>query len=200
MRTFLAWLRGWRGRHREYFRFVKEKTRARPLPPPDDIDAAMARAPGNFAHLIRFAQYTGMRQEEIASLERPQIRRDKCDLLETKANRPRVAPLDGRALGTLSGTVEHYKSTVVFHHDGERYHNVASRFRALAKSAGVSFTFHDLRHWYAVDYLRNGGNTYDLQKILGHTSIRTTERYLAYLSPVEQEQAKYGLAQNPSHV
>ena len=68
----------------------------------------------------------------------------------------------------------------------------------LAKAVGATFTFHDLRHWYAVDYLRSGGSIYDLKWILGHTSIKTTERYLVYLSPDEHEQAKYGPAQNPA--
>ena len=74
-------------------------------------------------------------------------------------------------------------------------------FRALVKKAvekkliGRAFRFHDLRHWYAVDYLRRRGNIYDLQQILGHNSIKTTERYLAYLTAEQQKQAKYGRAQ-----
>jgi len=61
---------------------------------------------------------------------------------------------------------------------GERYANVSSRFAAIRSRAGRTvkpFRFHDLRHWFAVDYLRRGGSIYDLQKILGHSSIRTTE-------------------------
>ena len=54
------------------------------------------------------------------------------------------------------------------------------------------FRFHDLRHWFAVDFLRDGGNIYDLQKILGHASIKTTEIYRRYLTPEQQRVAKYG--------
>ena len=39
------------------------------LPDEADIDAVVALAPGNFANLIRCAQHTGMRQEEVASLD-----------------------------------------------------------------------------------------------------------------------------------
>jgi site-specific recombinase XerD len=39
--------------------------------------------------------------------------------------------------------------------------------------------FHDLRHWYAVDYLQRGGSIYTLLQILGPSSIKTTELYLA---------------------
>jgi integrase len=42
----------------------------------------------------------------------------------------------------------------------------------------------------AVDYLRDGGSIYDLQQILGHASIKTTEIYLAFLTPAEQRVSK----------
>jgi integrase len=38
--------------------------------------------------------------------------------------------------------------------------------------------FHDLRHTFASNFLMGGGNIYDLQKILGHSTIQMTERYL----------------------
>ena len=40
---------------------------------------------------------------------------------------------------------------------------------------------HDLRHKFGIDYLRAGGGIYDLQKILGHSSIQTTEMHVAYV-------------------
>ncbi len=57
------------------------------------------------------------------------------------------------------------------------------QFRRLAKEAGVrSIRFHDLRHTFASHFLMKGGNIYDLQKILGHSTIHMTERY-AHLVP-----------------
>jgi integrase len=64
---------------------------------------------------------------------------------------------------------------VFWHQEGEdicRYGNVSSNFaqlhRRLFKQGKISrkFRFHDLRHWFAVDYLRSGGNIYDLQQVL----------------------------------
>jgi site-specific recombinase XerD len=36
---------------------------------------------------------------------------------------------------------------------------------------------HTLRHSAAVIFLRNGGNLFALQKMLGHTSLEMTRRY-----------------------
>ena len=44
--------------------------------------------------------------------------------------------------------------------------------------AGIrDFRFHDLRHTMASWYMMNGGDLYELAKILGHQNIKMTERY-----------------------
>ncbi len=58
-----------------------------------------------------------------------------------------------------------------------------------------TFTFHHLRHYYAVDVLKGRkGSIYDLQQHLGHRSIKTTELYLAFLTAEEKRAAMYGTA------
>lgn len=202
---------GWRGDNpaRLWDRStIRERREPIRLPETYDIECAVAAAPKAMVNLIRFAQFTGMRQEEIASLEwsRVDMRRGAVTLIRTKSKRTRVVPLDDRAAGTLAGTPRHIHSPYVFWHDGgERYHNLASQFGAVMRRAAAlawrqkraapgRFRFHDLRHWYAVDYLRRGGNIYALSQVLGHTSVKTTEGYLDYLSPEEQERAKFGTA------
>ena len=39
------------------------------------------------------------------------------------------------------------------------------------------FRFHDLRHTFASWYMMNGGDLYELAKVLGHANIKMTERY-----------------------
>ena len=51
-------------------------------------------------------------------------------------------------------------------------------FRGVLKVAGIeNFRFHDLRHTFASWYMMNGGDLYELAKILGHANIKMTERY-----------------------
>jgi integrase len=51
-------------------------------------------------------------------------------------------------------------------------------FEDLLERAGIrDFRFHDLRHTFASWYMMNGGDLYELAKILGHANIKMTERY-----------------------
>ncbi len=194
---------------------IRERRDPIVLPSDGDIAAVIAACPGHFADLVQFAQFTGMREEECAGLEWYEVseKRAVATLTKTKTSRPRAVPLDDRALkclpGTAPGTAEGgviplHRRWVFWHGGADRYENVASKFAAitarLARGMAAKkrpfrrFRFHDLRHWYAVDYLKRGGSIYMLQKILGHASIRTTEGYLSYLAPDEQVGTKDGTA------
>lgn len=188
---------------RDAHRRIKERRDPIIMPSEADIDFVVSMAPGNLARLIRFAQYTGMRQGEIVSLEWKQVRGDAIDITKTKTDAPRSFEMDSRAVGTISGTEKHESSKVVFwHSDGLPYLGIRSQFRNVMarcvtakEKAGEPFTrfrFHDLRHWYAVDFLRSGNSIYTLQKRLGHASIKTTEIYLKYLTPEEAAVAQNG--------
>lgn len=60
---------------------------------------------------------------------------------------------------------------------GERQ-RVEKSFETILTMAGIAeFRFHDLRHTFASWYMMNGGDLYELAKILGHANIKMTERY-----------------------
>jgi len=55
---------------------------------------------------------------------------------------------------------------------------VEGSFEDLLERAGIEdFRFHDLRHTFASWYMMNGGDLYELAKILGHSNIKMIERY-----------------------
>lgn len=55
---------------------------------------------------------------------------------------------------------------------------VEGSFEDLLKRAKIrNFRFHDLRHTFASWFMMNGGDLYELAKIMGHSNIKMTERY-----------------------
>jgi integrase len=62
--------------------------------------------------------------------------------------------------------------------------NLLRDFKLLCKRlniSGVRCSFHTLRPTFAVEYLKAGGNVLYLQRILGHTSLEMTNRYVRSL-------------------
>ncbi len=56
---------------------------------------------------------------------------------------------------------------------------LSRRFEKYSKQLSTSVTPYALRHCFALYYLRNGGNALSLQKIMGHTTMDMTKRYVA---------------------
>ncbi|KYZ75788.1 hypothetical protein AXX12_11345 [Anaerosporomusa subterranea] len=57
-------------------------------------------------------------------------------------------------------------------------HNFQERFRQYSKQLGVNITPYHLRHVFALWFIRNGGNLFALQKIMGHTKLDMTRNYV----------------------
>lgn len=61
------------------------------------------------------------------------------------------------------------------------YFNAYRDIKALSLRVGIAGKHvhpHAFRHFFAVSYIRNGGDIYRLSRILGHASISTTQIYL----------------------
>lgn len=194
----------WREGNPALDRLRKLKERRDPivLPTAADIERVIARCPGDLAVMVRVAMATGCRQDELVSA-RPRDLNLRLRQLTVvgKGNKLRVVSLSDEAVTAFRLLPARLGGQHLFRHHGDLpYANVSSRFAAIvagtqkvAREKGHDFRpfrFHDLRHFFAVDYLKRGGSIYDLQGEMGHSSVKVTEMYVQFLTPEEARAAK----------
>lgn len=184
----------------------QEKRATFVMPPPDQIEAVLGEMSPAFRRLCEFSRATGTRKDEAVFLERWHVREDAADIWETKNRLSRTIKLNEAARAVVASAPEvpgcpyvfvtrnkgHFKRAT------EMFREAWLKAQKSAQAEGrklVKFTLHGLRHIYAIDYLRGGGNLYLLQQQLGHGSIRQTEWYLRFLTPEQALRAKHGPAQ-----
>lgn len=185
---------------RMYDRSVVLRERREPIKPPlpRDVESFLASAPEPMAKVLRLLYQTGMREDEAVQLERSDVdwNRRKITLTETKTSRPRTLDWNtpgGDASGPLADAAD--GETLFPTRDGVAYGNFASAFGAVMRRVVAlqqkqkkpfrRFRVHDLRHGFAIRWLQSGGDIYTLSRHLGHTSVKTTEIYLGFLSARE---------------
>jgi integrase/recombinase XerD len=182
---------------------IKERRDPIVLPLQAHIELVISRCPGMVADMVKAAMATGARQDELLKARRDSVDHDRRQLtIIGKGNRQRVIELDPFGGFALLSSLPAYagKPLLFWHSDGESFKSFATNFgrtvrqtAAWAKGQGIEFRpfrFHDLRHWHAVQWLKEGRSIYDLQRRLGHTSINTTEGYCEYLTADEERVAK----------
>lgn len=157
---------------------------------------------GNFQNplfpFFLIAVNTGMRRGELCGLCWDRVdfslnqititrTRDREEFKETtKTNLKRIVPMNQMVKTTLLTLFKNRsESNFVFtKQNGEPIgvQHVYRDFMNGQKKAGLQrrIRFHDLRHTFASQFIMNGGNVFDLQKILGHTDIKMTMRYAHY--------------------
>ncbi len=154
------------------------------------------------AHTIAMvALDTGMRISELLSLTRQDVDLDNLVLLvHGKGNKQRLVPVSVELRKTLyRHLAKHQNARLFTTRSGSALtvRNSERDFKVMCGQAGivgVRASWHTLRHSFAVNYLRKGGNLYYLQRILGHSSISTTERYLRSLGIADLQKVHDGLS------
>ena len=172
------------------------RERRDPISPPadDDVEKLIAASPPGVASILRLLEQSGMREMEAVTLAGAEVRDRQIRLIRTKTNRPRT--LDWRTPGGDAGIVLDATVPPFLNAYGRPYRNFASNVNQITRRlmaedpAFKPFRVHDLRHRFAIRWLRNGGDIYRLSLHLGHSSIRVTENYLGHLTAREQAVAQ----------
>lgn len=151
----------------------------------DEEKRLLENSPQWLRDIIVFALHTGLRQDELLSLQwsRVDLFRKIILIQETKNGKPRTIPLNQIALNILieKAKVRNLKSDLVFLSTATTKidcHNLIRAFKiALEKARIQGFHFHDLRHTFATRLAQRGVDLYKISKLLGHYDISMTQRY-----------------------
>lgn len=165
---------------------------------PEEIDALLSAPAKHTIHNLRdkailqtlFA--TGLRISELVKLNRDDIRTASNEIaVRGKGNKIRVVFLSPDA----TSAIQHY---VTARHDMDpalfirhkklavpsdklrlTVRSIQRSIKKHAAAAGITkdITPHTLRHSFATDLLRNGADVREVQQLLGHASITTTQIY-----------------------
>lgn len=130
---------------------------------------------------------TGLRIDEAVNLQRTKIDFDNLLLTVTgKGNKERIIPFSNELRKSLYRfSTEHSHNFVFSTHDGNKMHrNVVLRdFKILCKKLGMTApprALHAIRHTFATEYIRRGGSQFMLMKVLGHTTLEMTKKYVNF--------------------
>jgi site-specific recombinase XerD len=134
---------------------------------------------------------TALRVSELCSLRLSNLWLDDGMLkVMGKGSKERLIPIGKQVQRILWRYINRYRPEPVMPNsdflfltgDGrpltkDRVDKMMKHYGEKANIAGVRCSPHTLRHTAAVKFLRNGGDVFSLQRMLGHTSLEMTRRY-----------------------
>lgn len=139
--------------------------------------------PKDLNDCFRFGYYTGARRNEFAAPNNDNLRSNNgLYYLEVvkKGGRKRIIRINKQALGILKGRNWEFWAYTPLH--------LTKYFKKFARKAGVGDAkLHDLRRTFGYNLLMKGTDIYTVSKLLGHSSVKVTEKHYLPLLPVKIE-------------
>ena len=134
---------------------------------------------------------TGLRVNELINLKIDNVWLEEGIIkVLGKGNKERLLPIGKQIRKLLWRYINHHRpeparpniDNLFLTQDGRpltknRADTMMKCYGKKAGLAGVRCSPHTLRHTFAISYLRNGGDVFSLQRILGHSSLEMTRRY-----------------------
>ena len=165
---------------------------------------------------------TGLRVSELTNLRLIDLNLDQRSLkVLGKGSKERVVPISGTVQRALVKYIRSYRPRpanqaidhIFLNGAGKpltvnRVEVIIKRYGEKAGIDGVKCRPHSFRHTFAISYLRNGGNVFALQRVLGHETLDMVRRYVnlsthdlqaahEICSPVDNLQLRAGISLFP---
>jgi integrase/recombinase XerD len=133
--------------------------------------------------LVLLLRYSGLRITDAVTLQKDKIKGGKLFLYQTKTKYPVWVPLPGMVLDALAAIEQpgtHYyfwSGNSKIRHAPTRWQDRLSKVFVIAGISGGHA--HRFRDSFAVSLLERGVDIKTVSMLLGHTSIKTTEKHYA---------------------
>ena len=138
------------------------------------LDKAKKDRYRNYILLLTLSR-TGLRVSEIIKLCKNDVDEHTITVRDGKGKKDRVIPLEGELSNLLGLYMDSMKPRdKLFPLSTRQVRNIVYKY----SPEGLDVHPHTLRHSFAVHCLKGGMNIRSLQKILGHSSLTTTQEYL----------------------
>jgi len=167
------------------------------------LEAASRRGPREYA-LAMLALGAGLRVSELISVRLQDLYRDDegawwVRVVQGKGRKDRLVPLADQVMAAVQGWTRASRrsmrrkadlDTFLFPtRESERMTSGRAWqiVKALVREAGIEkpISPHSLRHTFALETLRRGASPVVVQRLLGHASLQTTQRYVDHLQDAE---------------
>lgn len=170
-----------------------------------ELDRVCARMSPEWARLARFLAYTGLRWGEAVGLQAKRVDRERGMILVAEVWDDKAGELKAYPKGKKRRTVPcpewlidglRLSDPILPSPRGKRpaIRNFRRALDDAADSADIErLRVHDLRHTYASWLIQAGVPMEEVRKLLGHTSVQTTQRY-AHLADTPADSVLAALA------
>lgn len=155
---------------------IKSPPRVHKTAPREALDAALAKAKDRDKLALLLAAYAGLRRAEIAGLHASNIYPAHL-VIRGKGGRERRIPIHP-VLAPLLKDAQARGGYLFPNVDGEPVAPDAMG-RRIARLLPTGLSAHSLRHFFATEVYRNTKDLRATQELLGHSSIATTQIYVA---------------------
>ncbi len=185
--VFLAWLH--ENNHCVKLRLpkLKEVEKILFVPSDEQIATLIAYKPRNFGQertraLIALTVDTGLRIHESLSLTRENLNLDQLMItIKGKGGKVRYVPMSQDLRKILFKFMRHEHDLIFPTRKGKKvtYFNAVRDLKVYLEYCKLPyFLWHSMRRYYATAYVKHGGNVFALRRVLGHSSVAVTQKYV----------------------
>ena len=149
----------------------------------DEETRLLSESPGYLRPVLLTALNTGMRRGEILKLRWNQVDLGKkiIRVEHTKGGKSRLIPINdvlSRELVKARDNSDGSELVFPSPKTGRPYTELKKSFKGACKRAEIeNMRFHDLRHTFATRLIEEGVDLITVRDLLGHFSVRVTQRY-----------------------